>query len=288
MPFIIFHLRGWQKAYGGNQGDYGQSIYRTSEGGYIVAGSTLSFGAGNSDGWVLKLDANGNIQWQKAYGGANWDWLYAIRQTLDGGYLTAGQTSSFGAGGFDVWVSRMEKDGNMGNCSAAGNSAATVTDTTAIQTNITEAGQDSAISPQTTNAPEKESKATQKVVCGIPDLTGSWTTLEQICNSTPKGQKCKISGTFFIENIGHWAAPSCSVQFYLSDDENYDDGVDTLLKKVSTGIIKAGASSTKKMSYSLATGVTATGKYIIAVIDADHAAVEEDEANNAIPWGPIP
>jgi hypothetical protein len=246
-----------------------------------------SFGAGNGDGWVLKLDANGNIQWQKAYGGANGDWLYAIRQTSDG-YILAGETKSFGAGGYDIWVSKIEKDGNMGNCSAAANSAATVTDTTATQTNITVVGQDSTASPQTTNASEKETQVIPKVVCGIPDLTGSWVSLDQTCNPTSKGQKCKISGTLSIDNVGHRDAPSCSVKFYLSDDGNYDEGADIFLKKVSTGKIKVGASKTKKLSATLVTGITASGKNIVAVIDADHAVVEEDETNNEIPFGPIP
>ncbi len=215
------------------------------------------------------------------------DRFISIQEASDA-YVLAGETESFGTGGYDMWVSKIGKDGNMGNCSAAENSAATVTDTTAIQTTITGVGQDSAISPQTTNASEKESKATQKVVCGIPDLTGSWISLDQTCNPTSKRQKCKISGTLSIENIGHWAALSCSVQFYLSDDEHYNAGVDAFLKKVSTGTIKAGASTTKKMSYNLAPGDTATGKYVIAVIDADHATGEEDEANNEISWGPIP
>jgi hypothetical protein len=49
----------WQKAFGGSNSDYGYSIRQTSDGGYIVAGETLSFGAGQSDAWILKLDSDG-------------------------------------------------------------------------------------------------------------------------------------------------------------------------------------------------------------------------------------
>ena len=331
----------WQKTYGGKQDDYGQAIYRTSEGEYILGGTTLSFGAGDADVWVLKLDANGNIQWQKAYGGVNGDYLKAIRQTSDGGYLAAGgtysfgvgkgdgwllkldssgniewektlggeeydafisiqeasdayilagETKSFGAGSYDIWISKIQKDGNMGNCPAT-DSVATVTNTTAIQTNITAVGQDSTASPHITNASVKKTKVIPKVVCSIPDLpdlTGSWISLDQTCHSTSKGQKCKISGNLSINNIGYWAAPSCSVKIYLSDDGNYNEGVDTFLKKVSTGKIKVGADKTVKLSYSLPTGQNASGKYAIAVIDADDTIVEEDEGNNHITFGPIP
>ena len=62
----------WQKTYGGSSGDdCAHSIQQTSDGGFIVAGATSSYGAGSFDYWVLKLDANGNIIWQKTYGGSD-------------------------------------------------------------------------------------------------------------------------------------------------------------------------------------------------------------------------
>jgi hypothetical protein len=70
----------WAKTYGGASDDYASSIQQTSEGGYIVAGSTASFGAGSRDAWVLKLDASGNVTWQKTYGGAGWDYAESIQQ----------------------------------------------------------------------------------------------------------------------------------------------------------------------------------------------------------------
>jgi uncharacterized delta-60 repeat protein len=103
----------WQKTYGGTDGDRARSIQQTKDGGYIVAGHTYSFGAGYSDFWVLKLDANGNIQWQKTYGGSNWDWANSIQQTSDGGYIVAGRTWSFGAGWGDFWVLKLDADGNV-------------------------------------------------------------------------------------------------------------------------------------------------------------------------------
>ncbi len=327
----------WQKAYGGSQSDYGQSIYPTAEGGYILGGSTLTFGAGEADVWILKLDGDGHIEWQKVYGGANDDWLYAIRQTSDGGYLAAGGTSSFGAGdydgwafkldasgniewqktfggekfdefisiqeisdayilagetesfgagSYDVWVSKIEKDGEAGNCSACRDSLATVTLTTVIPTSRTGVGQDTTASSQITNASEKTPKVTTKLVCGIPDLTGSWISLAQTCNPTSRGDKCKISGTLSIENIGTEDAPSSSVRFYVSDNTIYDSA-DTFLKRVSTGKVKAGASKTKKLSYSFEVGESATGRYIVALIDADNAVDEHLDTNNEVPFGPV-
>ncbi len=103
----------WQKTYGGSSDDYAQSIQQTSDGGYIVAGYTLSFGAGGSDIWVLKLSSSGTIEWQKTYGGGSGDYAPSIQQTSDGGYIIAGITSSFGAGGGDVWVLKLSSTGTV-------------------------------------------------------------------------------------------------------------------------------------------------------------------------------
>ncbi len=76
----------------GNHVDEAYSIQQTSDGGYIVAGYTYFFGAGGWDAWIIKLDAKGNVQWQKTYGGKDDDEAYSIQQTSDGGYIVAGYT----------------------------------------------------------------------------------------------------------------------------------------------------------------------------------------------------
>jgi hypothetical protein len=98
----------WQKTYGGAGDDYANSIQQTSDGGYIVAGITKSYGAGNEDIWVLRLDSLGNIQWQKTYGGNSYDYVYEIQQTMDG-YVVVGTTFSFGG----AWVLKLDSLGNI-------------------------------------------------------------------------------------------------------------------------------------------------------------------------------
>ncbi|MFH2141611.1 MAG: hypothetical protein ABIJ97_04255 [Bacteroidota bacterium] len=84
----------------------------TSDGGYAIAGITDSWGAGLYDVWIIKLDATGNIVWQKTYGSADNDQSYSIIQTSDGGYAVAGYygTSSTNA---DVWVLKLDATGNF-------------------------------------------------------------------------------------------------------------------------------------------------------------------------------
>jgi len=103
----------WQKTYGGGSWDIAFSTQQTTDGGYIVSGTTSSFGAGNEDVWVLKLDLHGQIMWQKTYGGEGMDQGRDIEQTIDGGYIVSGTTSSFGNGSHDIWVLRLSPDGSI-------------------------------------------------------------------------------------------------------------------------------------------------------------------------------
>ncbi len=102
----------WQKIYGGTSEDYPLYIQQTSDSGYIVAGSTNSFGTGNYDIWLLKINSSGDVTWQKTYGGSLNDWPYAIQQTADDGYIVAGSTYSSGAGSADIWLLKLNSGGD--------------------------------------------------------------------------------------------------------------------------------------------------------------------------------
>jgi TolB-like protein len=103
----------WAKTYGGTNRDSAYSVQQTSDGGYIVAGTTWSFGAGSLDIFLIKTDANGNIIWAKTYGGTSWDGAYSVQQTSDGGYIVAGWTWSFGAGYDDIFLIKTDANGNV-------------------------------------------------------------------------------------------------------------------------------------------------------------------------------
>jgi len=103
----------WTKTIGGPASEAGSSLIQTSDGGYAIAGLTESFGAGNGDVYVVKLDANGNLQWTKTIGGPASDVGNSLIQTSDGGYAIAGATNSFGAGRYDVYVVKLDANGNL-------------------------------------------------------------------------------------------------------------------------------------------------------------------------------
>ena len=102
----------WQKIYGASSSSHRpRSIQQTMDGGYIVAGETRTWGT-SSDIWVLKLSSEGDVEWQKAYGGNDVDEAHSIQQTYEGGYIVAGETRTWGAGG-DIWVLKLSSTGDV-------------------------------------------------------------------------------------------------------------------------------------------------------------------------------
>ncbi len=76
----------WEKTFGGSDNDYGWSVQQTSDGGYIIAGETRSYGTGYSDVYLVKTDPAGNLQWQKTFGESSDDSGHSVQQTSDGGW----------------------------------------------------------------------------------------------------------------------------------------------------------------------------------------------------------
>lgn len=127
----------WQQTYGGSWGEWLTDLKSTPDGGYVLAANTgssdgdITANHGGMDFWVVKLDALGNIQWEKTYGGSNTDEAESIALTSDGGYIVCGQTLSnngdvtgfHGPVAHDAWVIKIDAMGNlMWNKSLGGSS----------------------------------------------------------------------------------------------------------------------------------------------------------------------
>ena len=103
----------WSKTYGGTDNDEAYSVKQTTDGGYIVAGYTESYGAGEEDMWLIKTDADGNKLWDQTFGGNYYDSANSVQQTNDNGYIVAGYTYFYGAHNHDAWLIKTDTDGNM-------------------------------------------------------------------------------------------------------------------------------------------------------------------------------
>ena len=102
----------WNKTFGGVSYDSANGVKQTNDSGYILAGYTESFGQGQSDAWLIKTDSDGIELWNKTFGGVSYDSANDVKQTIDGGYIVAGQTSSFGIGDNDAWLIKTDENGN--------------------------------------------------------------------------------------------------------------------------------------------------------------------------------
>lgn len=101
----------WVSVYGGNKYDRGTGITQTPDKGYVVCGNTSSYGSGNTDIYLLKIDSVGKYQWQHTLGDYNIDQAYSVQLTQDSGFIICGYTNSFGAGGYDAYIVKTDPNG---------------------------------------------------------------------------------------------------------------------------------------------------------------------------------
>lgn len=103
----------WHRTYGGTANEDAQQVQATTDGGYILVGHTQSFGAGNADVYLVKVDATGQVQWTKTYGGPRFDFGNTVQATKDGGYILAGQTNSFGYEAGEILLLKLNQQGEL-------------------------------------------------------------------------------------------------------------------------------------------------------------------------------
>jgi len=103
----------WQKTFGGKNFDEFKNIATTSDNGYIISGTTKSYGKGKKDIWILKINKSGKISWGRTFGGKGNDWTIDMTKTTDGGFIIAGKSDSFKDGEGGIYLIKIDKDGNF-------------------------------------------------------------------------------------------------------------------------------------------------------------------------------
>ncbi|MFX1517961.1 MAG: hypothetical protein ACFFC6_16795 [Promethearchaeota archaeon] len=94
----------WNQTIGGVQDDLANAVVSSSDGGFVITGVTQSYGMGDRDVWVIKINATGHPEWNQTFGGVNSDYADSILCSTEGEYILAGRMESFGAGESDMWV----------------------------------------------------------------------------------------------------------------------------------------------------------------------------------------
>jgi len=107
----------WSKKYGGDYDEEAYAIQQTADRGYILAGYKISDRSGDRDCWLVKLNSNGDKEWDNTYGGEEREEALSVFQTADGGFVVGGYTESYSVSGHDdAWVLKLDSEGNCNGC----------------------------------------------------------------------------------------------------------------------------------------------------------------------------
>lgn len=262
----------WQKAYGGAGMDSADSVLETSDGSIVVAGQFSSVGTTSADAWIFKLGPTGSTRWQKAYGGNRRDAAFSLEMIPQGGYVVAGYTSSFGAGGTDALVLRLGASGEIG--AQCGNALRATHEKPVVTAAVRGAG----VAVGNTTKAKLRSPAFNTLspnpgashVCGalLPELAGSFGPFDY----DPQTGETKVS--FTCSNAGTGSAGPFQISLYFSKTPSL--GSDSVLVG-SDPVDGLGLSSTYTMRRQRAQSEYV---YAITVVDEGNAVGEFDETNN--------
>lgn len=102
----------WSRTYGGSRNDAAKSVQPTGDGGFLVAGLTMSFGAGSSDVWIIRTNQSGDTLWTRTFGGTGFDMAFCVSQTFDKGFAVVGRVQPSSKDYGNLWILRINSLGD--------------------------------------------------------------------------------------------------------------------------------------------------------------------------------
>lgn len=154
----------WSRTYGGQNYEEVPSVLEREDRSIVFAGVTSSFGAGALDVWIVKLDPDGDILWEKTYGGSGYEHAWEVHEMSDGKLIVAADKTLTG-GNQDSWALKLESDGEISDCSQMGQSTADVTDLSISVSNMMPSSLDAALTPINSSATTQNTTAESEYVC---------------------------------------------------------------------------------------------------------------------------
>jgi hypothetical protein len=215
----------WHTTLGGNLFDRIYSLDLTIDGGYVLAGASLSFGQGGDDLWIIKLNSSGVVQWQRTYGGENDDIAHDIRQTSDGGYIVAGRTTSFtggDGGGIGALILKIGNDGSINRCGISATSTAEAIQTPLATISISLQHSISTLVPGDADFIAGDASAVAEQVCFFNPFDADNDGIASVIDNCPDHYNRDQRDTFPQGGNGIGDACDCEGNFNCSVDPDVD------------------------------------------------------------------
>lgn len=256
-------------------------VTKLNPAGTAIVYSTFLGGDGDDEGWGIAVDAAGNA--------------YVTGQTTSSDFPVANAVQSSYDDNGDAFVAKLNSDGSsFFYCTFIGagdeeRGRGIVADAhgNAYVTGETNSSDFGHVNPVQRRFGGRADAFVIKIAEAVTDtdLTGVWAKATQTCSGSGAKLKCTVKGTFHVQNRSKGLVSPTQLQFYLSDDATFGIG-DAFLKQFSLPSLRAG--QIVRVSLRVKWRSRASGKFLIAIVDAHGAVMERDEANNVVVFGPLP
>ena len=223
----------WAKIYRGASSATATSIRQTEDGNYIVGGSNSYRYVSGDFSWIQKLNSSGITLWQKTYRGGGGDYVDSVQETEDGANIALGDTNSFGAGDFDMWILKVDDVGEIPYCDIIGTSTIDVYDAPHLPLNSDAMGQSIELTITDTNIIPQNTSHETSIICCYDSNDSDGDCIGDACDTDPLVYDPSQPDTYPPDG-GNNCGDACECEGNFDDDDN-QDGSDAAIFKIDFG-----------------------------------------------------